>query len=88
MQHAARQAYKNVAKETSSARELEASLLLRSAAQFQAICDGWERRKRELNDALLFNRKLWTLFLARGDARRQSAAGRYYARMSPASACS
>jgi flagellar protein FlaF len=62
MQHAA-QAYKNVAKETLSARELEASLLLKAAAQFQAIFDGWERRKPELNDALLFNRKLWTFFL-------------------------
>lgn len=62
MQHGA-QAYKNVAKETSSARELEASLLLKSAAQFQAIHDGWERRKLELNEALLFNRKLWTVFL-------------------------
>ena len=62
MQHAA-QAYKNVAKETASARDLEASLLLKSAARFQAICDGWDRRKVELNDALLFNRKLWTFFL-------------------------
>jgi len=62
MQHAA-QAYKNVAKETASARELEASLLLKSAAQFQAIHDSWERRKLELNAALLFNRKLWTFFL-------------------------
>jgi len=62
MQHAA-QAYKNVAKETASARELEASLLLKSAAQFQAIHDSWERRKLELNDALLFNRKLWTFFI-------------------------
>jgi len=62
MQQAA-QAYKNVARETSSARDLEASLLLKSAAQFQAIHDAWERRKVELNDALLFNRKLWTFFL-------------------------
>ena len=62
MQHAA-QAYKNVAKETASARELEASLLLKSAARFQAICDGWDCRKVELNDALLFNRRLWTFFL-------------------------
>ena len=63
MQHAA-QAYKNVARETASARELEASLLLKSAAQFQAISDSWERRKVELNDALVFNRRLWTFFLA------------------------
>ena len=62
MQHGA-QAYKNVAKETSSTRELEATLLLKSAARFQAIRDGWDRRKVELNDALLFNRKLWTVFL-------------------------
>jgi flagellar protein FlaF len=63
MQHAASQAYKNVANETSSARELEATLLLKSAARFQAIRDGWERRGVELNDALLFNRRLWTIFL-------------------------
>ncbi len=62
MQHVA-QAYKKVAKETLNARDLEASLLLKSAAQFQAIRDGWERRKIELNEALLFNRKLWTFFL-------------------------
>jgi len=63
MQHAA-QAYKTVANETSSARELEATLLLKSAARFQAIRDGWERRGVELNEALLFNRRLWAIFLA------------------------
>jgi flagellar protein FlaF len=63
MRHAA-QAYGNVINETASARELEANLLLRSAARFQAIRDGWDSRKAELNDALLFNRKLWTFFLA------------------------
>ncbi len=63
MQHAAK-AYGNVAKETSSTRELEASLLLKAAARFQAIRDSWDRRKTELDDALLFNRKLWTIFLA------------------------
>ena len=62
MQHAA-QTYKNVANETSSARELEASLLLKSAARIQSIRDGWEGRTTELADALLFNRKLWTIFL-------------------------
>ena len=62
MQHSA-QTYKNVANETSSARELEASLLLKSAARIQTIHDGWEGRKTELADALLFNRKLWTIFL-------------------------
>jgi flagellar biosynthesis activator protein FlaF len=63
MQYVA-QAYGNVANETMAARDLEAHLLLRSAARFQAIRDGWEVRKTELSDALLFNRKLWTFFLA------------------------
>jgi len=62
MQYAA-QAYKKVANETSTTRELEATLLLKSAARFQAIRDAWEGRKADLNDALLFNRKLWTIFI-------------------------
>jgi flagellar protein FlaF len=46
-----------------STRELEANLLLRAAARFQAICDTWDRYSTELSDALLFNRKLWTIIL-------------------------
>lgn len=38
-------------------------MLLRSAARFQAISEDWDGRKTELNDALLFNRRLWTFFL-------------------------
>jgi flagellar biosynthesis activator protein FlaF len=63
MQHAA-QAYKKVANETSTTRELEANLLLKSAARIQSIRDGWDGRKTELSDALMFNRKLWTIFLS------------------------
>jgi flagellar protein FlaF len=62
MQNAA-QAYRTVAKEISSPRELEAGLLLKAAARLQAIYDGWEQRSHELNDALLYNRKLWSIFL-------------------------
>ena len=47
MQRAA-QAYGNVAKQTSTPRELEASLLLKAAAHFQAISEGWERGKAEI----------------------------------------
>ena len=62
MQHAA-QAYKNVANETLSARELEAKLLLTSAARLQAIRDGWDSKRPELDPALLYNRKLWSIFV-------------------------
>jgi flagellar protein FlaF len=64
MQNHAAQTYKKVANETASTRELEAGLLLRSAARLQAIREGWDRHRAELNDALLFNRKLWTIFVA------------------------
>ena len=57
-------AYRRVAKEIASPRELEANLLLKAAARLQAIQDGWQDRKVDLNDALLFNRKLWTIFLS------------------------
>jgi len=62
MQHAAR-AYKAVANEIVSSRELEANLLLRAAARLQAIRDAWDRYRGDLADALLFNRKLWTIIL-------------------------
>jgi flagellar protein FlaF len=62
MQSAA-QAYGSVAKQIANPRELEADLLLKAAARLQGIHDAWERKKRELDDALLYNRKLWSIFL-------------------------
>ncbi|MEA2934276.1 MAG: flagellar biosynthesis activator protein FlaF [Variibacter sp.] len=59
----AAQTYGKVAKETATPRELEATLLLRAAARLQSISDAWERKSHELDDALVFNRKLWTIFL-------------------------
>jgi flagellar protein FlaF len=59
----AAQVYGKVAKETASPRELDANLLLRAAARLQAIRDGWDAKAKELDDALLYNRKLWSIFL-------------------------
>ena len=63
MQHAA-QAYDKVAKRTSTPRDFEANLLLEAAARLQAVRDGWDQKSGELDDALLYNRKLWSIFLA------------------------
>jgi flagellar protein FlaF len=63
MQNAA-QTYKHVAKQAMNPRELEASLLLQAAARLQTVQDSWEGRQGDLNDALLFNRKLWSVFLS------------------------
>jgi len=62
MQNAA-DAYRKVAKEIASPRDLEASLLLKAAAQLQTIQDSWQDRKTDLNSALHFNRKLWSVFI-------------------------
>ncbi len=59
----AAQAYGSVAKQTSSPRELEADLLLKAASRLQSIRDTWDKSKAQLEDALLYNRKLWTIFL-------------------------
>jgi flagellar protein FlaF len=63
MQHGV-QTYGKVANQTVNQRELEASLLLKAASRLQAVHDGWERKRDELADALLYNRRLWTIFMA------------------------
>jgi|SRR5687768_8711587 flagellar protein FlaF len=62
MRHAA-QAYGRVANQTSSPRELEADLLLKAAARLQAVSDSWGVNTDQIDEALLYNRKLWSVFL-------------------------
>jgi flagellar protein FlaF len=62
MRHGA-QTYGAIAKQTASPRELEADLLLNAAAKLQTIRDGWDTRYPELDAALLYNRKLWSIFV-------------------------
>ena len=61
--HNAAQAYGKVAKQTSSPREMEAGLLLKAAARLQSVSDGWGDNREHVEDALLYNRKLWSIFL-------------------------
>ena len=63
MQQAA-SAYSKVAQATQSPRELEAAILMKAATKLQAIRDDWEGRRRELADALTYNRKLWTILVS------------------------
>jgi flagellar biosynthesis activator protein FlaF len=57
------QAYARTAQQTLQGRDLEAHVLLKSAARLQGIRDNWEARRTELDSALLANRKLWTVFV-------------------------
>src|SRR5262245_33481202 len=60
----AAQAYKNVASQTASPRDLEANLLLQAAARLQSVHDTWDSSKSQLDEALRYNRKLWSVFLS------------------------
>ena len=63
MNHASK-AYSKVAKETASPRELEASLLLKAAAKLQEAQKSWtDPKPAGLDEALLYNRRLWTVFI-------------------------
>jgi flagellar biosynthesis activator protein FlaF len=62
MNHAVK-AYAKVATETAPPRELEARLLLKAAAKLQAVYDSWQDRRNGLHEAVLYNRRLWTVFL-------------------------
>jgi flagellar biosynthesis activator protein FlaF len=62
MQQAA-SAYARVAKATQSPRELEATVLLKAASRLQAVRDDWQGRRAELDEALTYNRKLWTILV-------------------------
>lgn len=64
MQHQAATAYQQVGRQTTGPRELEANLLSRSASNLQRLRDDWDNTGRgDLAAALLFNRRLWTVFM-------------------------
>lgn len=44
-------------------RDLEASLLIKAATRLQIVSDDWEVRKRELDEVLTYNRRLWMLLV-------------------------
>jgi flagellar protein FlaF len=54
-------AYARVAKTGQSGRETEASVLLNAAARIQAVLDRWEESQADLNGALTYNRRVWTI---------------------------
>lgn len=62
LQHGAL-AYQQTAQRTVNPRDLEANLLAKSAVQLQRIRDNWEDQQADLDKALTFNRKLWSIFI-------------------------
>jgi flagellar protein FlaF len=54
-------AYARVSQAALSPREAEAAVLIKAAARLQTIQDNWDAQQSGLNDALGFNRKVWTI---------------------------
>jgi flagellar biosynthesis repressor protein FlbT len=61
--HYGSNAYAKTAIEVASPRELEATMLLQAAAKLQAVHDSWRDKPSGLESALLYNRRLWIIFL-------------------------
>ena len=56
-------AYARAANDIAGPRELEANLLLQAAAKLQSVQNSWKEMPSATNEAVLFNRRLWTVFL-------------------------
>ena len=60
----AAQAYARTADTTASPREIEARALLKAAKQLQDVATGWAGADERMHSALIFNRKLWAIFMS------------------------
>lgn len=57
-------AYARVAQTTSSPRDIEAQALLKAARQLEEVRNDWQGPDKRLDAALLFNRRLWSIFMS------------------------
>jgi len=64
----AAQAYARTSHTTSSPREIEAQALLKAARQLQEVQSNWAGPGKAMEAALLFNRRLWSIFMSAVEA--------------------
>jgi flagellar protein FlaF len=62
----AAQAYARTAQKVATPRDIEAQALFQAIRRLQNVIDRWPETDADLDEALLFNRKLWSIFV--GDA--------------------
>jgi len=60
----AAQAYARTSQTTAPPREIEAQALLKAARQLQEVETNWAGPDKNMHSALLFNRRLWTIFMS------------------------
>ena len=57
----AAQAYSRTSHTTAAPREIEAQALLKAARQLQDVQANWTGPDKNMHNALLFNRRLWSI---------------------------
>ena len=60
----AAQAYSRTSQVTGNAREIEAQALLAAAKNLRDVQTNWTGPDARMHKALLFNRRLWTIFMS------------------------
>jgi flagellar protein FlaF len=58
------QAYARTAQKVATPRDIEAQALHKAIRKLQEVIDRWAETDEGLTDALLFNRKLWSIFVS------------------------
>src|ERR1700760_2188049 len=58
------QAYARTSQTTASPRDIEAQALLKAARQLQEVQTNWAGPDQAMHSALLFNRRLWSIFMS------------------------
>ena len=61
-------AYARTSQTTASPREIEAQALLKAARQLQEVQANWTGPDKNMHDALLFNRRLWSIFISAAES--------------------
>jgi flagellar protein FlaF len=64
----AAQAYARTSQSTAPPREIEAQALLKAARQLHEVQTNWKGPDKDFQKALLFNRRLWSIFLSAAEA--------------------
>jgi flagellar biosynthesis activator protein FlaF len=67
MSHAA-QAYARTSQVTGNARDIEAQALLQAAKRLRDVQTNWAGPDANMHKALLFNRRLWMIFMSAAEA--------------------
>lgn len=68
MPNAAAQAYSRVSQTSAPPREIEAQVLMKAARQLQDVQTNWTGPTKTMHEALLFNRRLWAIFMSAADS--------------------